>query len=424
MDEADPLRELLDIKIASGGLSALLLVPDPAQSAMDVARAVEVMPHLLKLLLAIIGRHQEFGARAGENGALTDEESPDWSEAYRKVMTFVVWLLSDEQFRERMLKGDPGEPPYVRFMRFVGSPEETGISDSVKLERLLLFSLFMGLGMSKLMALDDDKLRAISPIRFDLALFEHISLLTSLASANKHLAYSGAAVDIANCLSSAAAHYGRAGERREQVQMQATARSVLHLPEFPLLADRAPHLLKKYGLKTVEERFEQQLSLALQSLGFRTVPTTRGSRRGDNICITGGDSPVAILVEAKTSKHLYNLPAKDERALWDYAQKLKNPSPIIFPLRLILIIGPNPDAKLAKRLNHLETAARVPVRYCSAVALAAFLRLPPTGVTAEDLFEAFLVDDRIISMDHLVSISSKSQERLIAFRNWIGTTLG
>ena len=142
--------------------------------------------------------------------------------------------------------------------------------------------------------------------------------------------------------------------------------------------------------------------------------------------INAGDSPLArnSLVEAKTSKHLYNLPAKDERALWDYAQKLKNPSPIIFPLRLILIIGPNPDAKLAKRLNHLETAARVPVRYCSAVALAAFLRLPPTGVTAEDLFEAFLVDDRIISMDHLVSISSKSQERLIAFRNWIGTTLG
>lgn len=423
MDEADPLRELLDEKVASGGLSALLLMPDPVQGVVDVAHAVEVMPHLLKLLLAIIGRNQEFGARAGESGAHTDEESSDWSEAYRKVMAFVVWLLNDEQFRERMLTGDSGEPPYVRFMHFVGSPEETGISDSAKLERLLLFSLFMGLGMSQLMALDDDKLRAISPIRFDLALFEQISRLTSLASANKHLAYSGAAVDIANCLSSAAAHYGRAGEQREHAQMQATARSVLHLPEFPLLADRTPHLLKKYGLKTVEERFEQQLSLALQSFGFRTVPTTKEGRRGDNICITGGDSPVAILVEAKTSKHPYNLPVKDERALLEYAQKLKNPSPIIFPLRLILIIGPNPHAKLAKRLKRLEAAARVPVRYCSAAALAAFLRLPPTGVTTEDLFEAFLVDDRIISTEHLLSISSKSQERLTALRNWIGTTL-
>src|ERR1700730_12091004 len=133
------------------------------------------------------------------------------------------------------------------------------------------------------------------------------------------------------------------------------------LPEFPLLADRTPHLLKKYGLKIVEERFEQQLSLAFQSFGFRTVPTTRGGRRGDNICITGGDSPVAILVEAKTSKHPYNLPVKDERALLDYAQKLKIPSPIIFPLRLIRIIGPNPDAKLAKRLKRLQAAARVPV---------------------------------------------------------------
>jgi hypothetical protein len=423
MNKADPLCKLLDVKVARGGISALLLVPDPGEISVDVERATDVMPHLLLILNAIMGRQQDFGTRAGENQALTGEESHDWSEAYRKVVAFVVCLLRDKQLRERMLTGDPSEAPFVRFMRLVGSPEEAGVTDNVKLERLLLFNLFMGLAMSKLMAIDDDNLRAISPIRFDLELFKNISQLTSLASASKRLAYSGAAVDIANCLSSAAAHYGRLGEQREQAQMQATARSILRLPEFPLLAARAPHLLKKYGLKTVEERFEQQLSLALQSFGFRTVPTTRGGRRGDNICITGGDSPAAILVEAKTSEHPYNLPTKDERALLEYARKLDNPSPIIFPLRLILIVGPNPDVKLAERLNRLEAAARVPVRYCSAAALAALLRQPPTGVTAEGLFEAFGGDQRIISTDQLVSISSKAQERLTALRNWINTTL-
>ena len=80
-----------------------------------------------------------------------------------------------------------------------------------------------------------------------------------------------------------------------------------------------PHLVKKYGPKVVEERFEQQLNLALQSLGFITVPTRRGARRGDLLCVTSGDTAAAILVEAKTSTNPYKLPVADERALAEYA---------------------------------------------------------------------------------------------------------
>ena len=267
------------------------------------------------------------------------------------------------------------------------------------------------------------RLSSALPVHPDLIVFDLISALTSRASGDQRDAYFSAAAAMANCLSSTARHYGQVGEERERKHLQATAGSVLQVQEFAFLASRAPHLLEKYGLKTVEERFEQQLSLALQSFGFRTIPTTRGARRGDIICITDKVPPAAILVEAKTSVRPYKLPVADERALSEYAQRLKSSSWFPFPLRLICIVGQNPDGKLAERLRHLETETGVPVRYCSAMAMAALLVRPTTGVTTEDFVKSLLDADRIISKEHLISMSAESEEKLAALRDWINTTL-
>jgi len=165
------------------------------------------------------------------------------------------------------------------------------------------------------------------------------------------------------------------------------------------------------------------VSLALQTLGFHTIPTTKGARRGDIICITGKASPVAVLVEAKTSAHPYRLPVKDERALQEYAQQLRAAPRFNFPLRLIIIIGPQPHERLSEHLHRLEIAAKVPVRYCSASTLATVIRKPPTGVTVEELVDALLSGDPIVPVDHLISISSKAEEELAALRNLINLTL-
>jgi hypothetical protein len=128
---------------------------------------------------------------------------------------------------------------------------------------------------------------------------------------------------------------------------------------------------------------------------------------------------VAVLVEAKTSTHPYRLPVKDERALVEYAQRLNASSWFQHPLMLICIVGPNPGAELAERLNRLEADTQVATRYCSATALVGLLTRPPVGVTTEDIVEALVGAERIVARDDLVSISSKAEEKLATVRNSI-----
>ena len=70
-----------------------------------------------------------------------------------------------------------------------------------------------------------------------------------------------------------------------------------------------------------------------------------------------------MLAEAKTSKHPYNLPADDERALVEYARELKNPDKFHYKAQLICIFGPEPAPNLANRLANLEASAGIAIRY-------------------------------------------------------------
>ncbi len=416
MATEDPLRELLNPRVMSGGLPALLRVPDPVTSTVSVDDVENTTARLFALLGAIVHRDPQLVKTVDSSTA--DVDSPEWSEAFRKVVVFVAWFLKDEQIRAKFLSETIDKPSALSFAHFIGSPKEPGLTDVVRFERILIFNFLLGLMMSRVMALTSGTLSSVLPSRPEHIVLDMISSLTSAATGRGDAHFSAAAA-MADCLSSTARHYARVGEERERTRLQATANSVLQAHELPLLASRASHMLEKYGSKEVELRFERQLSLALQTYGFRTVPAPKGTRRGDIICLTDRTSPVAVLVEAKTSARPYRLPVKDERALIEYAQRLKASSWFNYPLRLICIVGPNPDKNLAERLNRLEAVTQVATRYCSATALVGLLTRPPVGVTTEDIVEALVGADKIVSKDHLISISSKAEEKLAAVRNSI-----
>jgi hypothetical protein len=412
----DPLSELLRPGALAGGLPALLRVPDPTASTAAVGSIDEVTGPLFGLLGAIVRRDPQLVTAVDSSIAAVD--SPEWSEGFRKVVVFVAWLLKDENIREEFLSGSIEKPSAISFSHFIGSPEEPDLPDIIRLERVLVYSFLLGLMMSRVMALTSGILNSILPSRPDITVLDLISSLTSAGSGQTD-AHSRAAAAMADCLSFAAAHYARAGEKRERERLQATASSVLQVHELPLLASRVPHMLEKYGSKEVEVRFEQQLSLALQSYGFRTVPTPKGTRQGDIVCITDRTPPAALLVEAKTSAQPYKLPVKDERALLDYAQRLNGASWFQYPLRVICIVGQNPGSGIADRLSRLEANTQVPIRYCSTSVLVGLLTRPPVGVTTEDIVDALIAADRIVSKGQLISISSKAEEKLAAIRNSI-----
>ena len=400
----------------SGGLPALLSVPDPAVSAVSVDNVDNATAQLFGLLGAVVNRHAQLAKTI--DGNTIDADSPEWAEAFRKVVAFVAWFLKDEQVCEKFLSEAIDKPSMLSFVHFIRSPEEPGLAAGVRYERALIWNFLLGLNMSRITALTSRTLTSIAPSRPEDIVLDTITSLAS-AAVGQGDAHSSAAAAMVDCLSFAARHDARVREEKERARLQATANSVLQVHELPQLASQAPHMREKYGSKKVEVRFEQQLSLVLQTCGFRTIPAPKGARRGDIICLTDKTSPAAILVEAKTSAHPYKLPVKDERALIDYAQRLNASSWFQYPLKLICIVGPNPDRIIAKHLKRLEASTQVAARYCNITALVGLLTRPPVGITAEDIVEALIGADRVVSTDDLTSILSKAEEKLAALRSSI-----
>ena len=303
--------------------------------------------------------HRDPRLRGSVNDDTLSVDSPEWAEAYCKIVTFVVWLLNDDRIRDRLLGASEGTSLGVQFVGFVGSPEEPGLTGILVLERSLVFAFMMALGTAQLMKVSREPLDSIVSFHPDLMIFDMLTVLASAVSLSD--TYCKAAGLMANCLSSTAAKYGRIGHERESERWQATADSVLRPQEFTSLASQMPPQVKKYGEGKVAERFEQQLNRALQLLGFFTRPAGRGERYCDIVCLTDQAPPEAVLVEAKTSAQPYKLPVSDQRALREYAQR-----DIPFPVQLICIVGPKPAKSLAGRLHQLEKRVGIPIRYCEA----------------------------------------------------------
>ena len=155
------------------------------------------------------------------------------------------------------------------------------------------------------------------------------------------------------------------------------------------LASRAQHAVKRFGDKNVEMVFERQLAFLMRSFGFFVSPSTTGRRAIDLICISAVPEPYMLMVEAKTSRRAYYLPTKDARALKEYAKNTQAMLSTLPPLKLLLIVGPNPASTLVDKLRSLEAEVGVPIRYCEASVLADLRkRLPgpaPAGLFLQGL---------------------------------------
>lgn len=197
---------------------------------------------------------------------------------------------------------------------------------------------------------------------------------------------------------------------RERLHEPQGPYSAMQPAELPRLARRDSSMISKYGQKQVEEVFEEQLSLAMQSFGFVVARTSRGKRRVDLVCISRGHSEAStFLIEAKTSKDPYTLPVADQRALSEYAEQTRSRLPTLPPLRLVLVIGQSPAPSLESRLKALESTTGIPMRFCS-TDLLSHLRISLVGPLDGSSFITQVLESPVILPESLVDLIVKSED--------------
>lgn len=407
VNAADPLLEIASPAMRQGGLEAILHAPEPLSVPGVPAYSDEVILSLFELLDAVICRDSRLKGNFSDE---LDAESPKWRQAYCKLMAYIICALGNEEVADKFagINADSSlSEECAKRLRKSGPQvaRETG-SIIPEAERYEVAILLVGMQLSRGMVARAGKDGMPGPVPELLFV-----LIRALAERPRYS--DNVAVSIANCISTTAMRCSGFAQEREVEHWRDTATSVLRVREFTLLAGRDAVVAKKYGDENIAERFEQQLNLALQHLGFRTMPTVRGSRRGDIVCLTDQSPIEAILVEAKTSARPYRLPVADERALVEYANQ-----DLPYPLRLIVLVGPKPSDSLSVRLRRLERSAGRPVRYFDSSLLASLLNGPPI-VSAKDLIRCLLESDLIVSASNLESMIERSKGKTAAWNKLV-----
>lgn len=161
--------------------------------------------------------------------------------------------------------------------------------------------------------------------------------------------------------------------RREMAQERSERRGaalkkpagLVNVKELVLLSRRHHLMEDKHGAKGVEHAFEERLGAIFETFGFIVVPAPPGRAVVDLVCVSH-DPRYTFLVEAKTSRSVYALPKDDQRAIADYARAFPASLPTLKPLEFVLIVGPEPARTVPAKLEELQRAAEVPVRFASA----------------------------------------------------------
>jgi hypothetical protein len=105
------------------------------------------------------------------------------------------------------------------------------------------------------------------------------------------------------------------------------------------------------------------------TLGCVVVQTRRFERSVDIVCFS--ETPKAtFLIEAKTTAGPYSLPTKDERALAEYVETVREGLRFLPSLQLVIIVGPDPTGTLGPKLRRLSLEIGVPIRFLRAGELA------------------------------------------------------
>lgn len=195
--------------------------------------------------------------------------------------------------------------------------------------------------------------------------------------------------------------------------------------ELPQLASRSESIIKRYGESSIETRFEAQLAILMQSLGFFVVRTERAQRRVDLVCIAPAPAGKAytILLEAKTTTAHYALPTKDSRAISEYISSVRSALESLPPLRLVIIVGNKPAKTVGGKLAELEADTGIPIRYCDAWNLWALRHQLPGPVDCARFLKVCIAGDRILGPQDMSQVVESDRAIRDAHNDFVQTLL-
>jgi hypothetical protein len=197
--------------------------------------------------------------------------------------------------------------------------------------------------------------------------------------------------------------------------------SLINTKELVKIAKREESVKRLYGESKLADIFERQLSLIAQSLGLYVIKGRKGRSSIDLFCISNNlTKNFTFLLEAKTSKNKYNLPAKDGRALVEYVAEAREILRNLPELSFILIVGPTPAKTIEKKICEVESKILLPVRYCEVEHIAKLRERIPGSLPSKPFKEIVLSAPHIIDKDCIDAIISsyyKEQESYTIFIN-------
>jgi hypothetical protein len=384
-----------------------LTLPAPERSPLAAASRAElhtVGAHQFALLMELLtGRLtlplETVEARCPQCGGVTKLEGADaWNRALLSIGGYYDFCVS------KLLKRDYGrnEPliPGLKFADYDCLTEATimdGPPDSRHAAVALALAYLVSLGSAYFYGLfRNTGLPLAGLLEFESIAHRNIVVLHHYESALPHGCQRLLAQRLLHTLLHHLANSCEASGSAWNKEHRSGPFSMIRLQELALLAKRDNAMARRYGLKHIEKVFEQQLLLIAQSLGLWVIGNQTGQRTVDLVCIPGDDTPGIFLIEAKTSGHPYSLPAKDGRALLEYAATIKRMLVRFGPLRFILLIGCAAGTNLEDKLIQLEVAVGVPIRFCIAQDIADLRESLPGPAPIQRLIDRILVGPHIL----------------------------
>ncbi|MGH8685256.1 MAG: hypothetical protein ACREUM_07895 [Nitrosospira sp.] len=363
--------------------------------------ALESAEALYKAWRIVLDRNTE--SLTDEELANTDDLPALWREASASVgKSFVSALARAEELIHQ--EGYKGWDPFLNstLRELLTSAHDLDAAA----ERRLLAEYLHGIWNCHFTEVVGSPVMGMTPEGWDQFIYWSIQAISEVASASGQREHLELGCMMTAFLSRRARKAVAVRDQTDFDRRDAMLGSLVVVQELHQLAERSANVVKRYGEKHVEKRFEQQLSLLFQSFGFVVVATGSGERRVDLICFAPGvpGPGYSMLVEAKSTKNKYTLPTKDSRAIEDYVRDAKSKLITLPPLKLVLIIGPEIAHTVPNKIRALEASTGVPVRYCDASLLARTRRELPGTLPLATFLNQFLESGPIIESSAIRSI--------------------
>jgi len=393
-------------------LEELRSIP-PEYSGLGPDASLERAERLFRMWLPILERDSEVvGIHEGGNAV---ETAAKWRSAS---------LLVGRHFASALLHGEPatrsGGTRDGRWNPFQFSMHERLLTSEygfdATVERRLLVEYLKGIWNCYLMELLGSAALGKTPVGWDKFVFWELNSISFVGLESGRLEHLALGAYFSACLTERARDATEARDREEIEHRNLAFGSLVVVQELGLLARRNATMLERYGEKRVEERFEQQLALIMQSFGFLVVATKRGQRRVDLVClapsVSGSGESFTVLVEAKSAAGNYALPTKDSRAIVEYVRDTKRALSTLPPVKLVLVVGPPIASTVPDKLRLVESEVGTPVRYVVADLLAELRRQSPGPIPMESFLASATQGSHVLDGSVLRSIGES--ERRVA----------